>query len=148
MNTASKVQWRKRDPSTVIFILADTMPAFERVNSIQSEKQEVAVGIALVSPILVRSQAVVAREVAGEILIVPIRGKVGDLASIYSFNASGSFIWNLLEFPQTVAQLSTAIAAAFEIELARAEEDVVRFVAEMKSAGLIDVSTAAKASPS
>jgi hypothetical protein len=148
MNTASKVQWRKRDPSTVIFILADIMPTFERVNSIQSEKQEVAVGIALVSPILVRSQSVVAREVAGEILIVPIRGKVGDLASIYSFNASGSFIWNLLEFPQTVAQLSTAIAAAFEIELARAEEDVVRFVAEMKSAGLIDVSTAAKASAS
>jgi hypothetical protein len=148
MNTASKVQWRKRDPSTVIFILADIMPTFERVNSIQSEKQEVAVGTALVSPTLVRSRAVVAREVAGEILIVPIRGKVGDLASIYSFNASGSFIWNLLEFPQTVAQLSTAIAAAFEIELARAEEDVVRFVAEMKSAGLIDVSTAAKASAS
>jgi hypothetical protein len=124
------------------------MPTFERVNSIQSEKQEVAVGTALVSPTLVRSRAVVAREVAGEILIVPIRGKVGDLASIYSFNASGSFIWNLLEFPQTVAQLSTAIAAAFEIELARAEEDVARFVAEMKSAGLIDVSTAAKASAS
>ncbi len=99
---------------------------------------------ALVTPTLIRSQAVVAREVAGEILIVPIRGKVGDLASIYSFNASGSLIWNLLEFPQTVAQLATAIAAAFEIELARAEDDVARFVAEMKSAGLIDVSTAVK----
>jgi hypothetical protein len=103
---------------------------------------------ALVSPTLVRSQAVVAREVAGELLIVPIRGKVGDLASIYTFNASGSFVWNLLEFPQTVTQLATAIAAAFDIELAQAEEDVGRFVAEMKSAGLIDVShTVRKSGP-
>jgi hypothetical protein len=113
---------------------------------LQSEKQEIAVATALTSPTLVRSQAVVAREMAGEILIVPIRGKVGDLASIYSFNASGSFIWNLLEFPQTLAQLATAIAAAFEIELAQAEDDVARFVAEMKSAGLIDVLTAAMTS--
>jgi hypothetical protein len=148
MNTASKVQLRKRGPGTVIFCLGETMPTFERLISIESQKQEIAVGTALISPILVRSQAVVAREVAGEILIVPIRGKVGDLASIYSFNASGSFIWNLLEFPQTVAQLATATAAAFEIELAQAEEDVARFVTEMKSAGLIDVSTAAKASAS
>jgi len=148
VNTASKVQWRKWGPSTVIFILAETMPTFERLNSIRSEKQEIAVGTALVILILIRSRAVVAREVAGEILIVPIRGNVGDLASIYSFNASGSFIWNLLEFPQTVAQLATAIATAFEIELAQAEEDVARFVAEMKSAGLIDFSTTAKASVS
>src|ERR1035438_6162738 len=39
---------------------------------------------------LVRSQAVVARVVAVETLIVPIRAKVGDLASIYSFNRTGS----------------------------------------------------------
>jgi len=39
---------------------------------------------------LVRSQAVVARVVAGEMLLVPIRGKVGDLASIYSFNTTCS----------------------------------------------------------
>ena len=36
--------------------------------------------------IFVRSRAVVARVVAGETLIVPVRAKVGDLASIYSFS--------------------------------------------------------------
>ena len=44
----------------------------------------------------IRSQSVVARVVAGETLIVPIRGKVGDLASIYSFNGTGTLIWKLL----------------------------------------------------
>ena len=88
---------------------------------------------------LVRSQAVVARVVAGETLIVPIRAKVGDLASIYSFNGTGSLIWKMLESPRTVAELVVAVAQAYEVELARAEQDVTSFVSEMKSVGLVEV---------
>ena len=62
--------------------------------------------------ILVRSQSVVARVVAGETLIVPVRAKVGDLASIYSFNGTGSLIWNLLDAPpDSRTQLAAAVAA-------------------------------------
>ena len=89
--------------------------------------------------VLVRSQAVVARVVASETLIVPIRAKVGDLASIYSFNGTGSLIWKLLESPRTVAQLATAVMQAYEVEPAQAERDVASFVNEMKSVGLVEV---------
>jgi hypothetical protein len=88
---------------------------------------------------LVRSQAVVARVVGGETLIVPIRAKVGDLASIYSFNGTGSLIWKLLESPRTVAELAAAVAQAYEVEPAQAEQDVASFVSEMKSVGLVEV---------
>ena len=88
--------------------------------------------------ILVRSESVVARVVAGETLIVPIRAKVGDLASIYSFNGTGSLIWKLLESPRTVEQLATAVAQAYEVEPAQAERDATNFVNEMKSAGLVE----------
>src|SRR5579863_10056198 len=87
---------------------------------------------------LVRSQAVVARVVGGETLIVPVRSKVGDLASIYSFNGTGSLIWKLLESPRTVAQLATAVAQAYEVDSAQAERDVTNFVNEMKSVGLVE----------
>ena len=87
---------------------------------------------------LVRSQSVVARVVAGETLIVPIRGKVGDLASIYSFNGTGTLIWKLLESPRTVAQLAAAVAQEYEVETAQAEQDVTSFVSEMKSVGLVE----------
>ncbi len=86
--------------------------------------------------------AVVARVVAGETLIVPVRAKVGDLASIYSFNGTGTLIWKLLESPRTVAQLATAVAEAYEVDRARAERDVTDFVSEMKSAGLVEVPAA------
>jgi hypothetical protein len=93
--------------------------------------------------VLLRSQAVVARVVAGETLIVPIRAKVGDLASIYSFNGTGSLIWKLLESPRTVEQLATAVAQAYEVDPAQAERDVTNFVNEMKSVGLVEVPAAA-----
>ena len=92
------------------------------------------------SEVLVRSQSVVARIVSGETLIVPIRGKVGDLASIYSFNATGTLIWKLLETPRTVGQLAEAIANEYDVEADHAERDVGEFVSEMKAVGLVEAS--------
>jgi hypothetical protein len=89
--------------------------------------------------IFIRSQSVVSRVVAGETLIVPVRGKVGDLASIYSFNGTGSLIWKMLESPRTIGALVAAVANEFEVERARAEEDVKRFVREVLSVGLVEV---------
>ena len=88
---------------------------------------------------VVRSQSVVSRVVAGETLIVPVRGKVGDLASIYSFNSTGSLIWRLLETAKTVAELAATVALEYEVDLAQAERDVEQFVGEMKAVGLVEV---------
>jgi hypothetical protein len=88
---------------------------------------------------LVRSQSVVARVIAGETLIVPVRAKVGDLASIYSFNGTGSLIWKLLDSPKTVTELAAAVAREYEVDSTRAERDVTEFVGEMKAVGLVEV---------
>jgi hypothetical protein len=90
----------------------------------------------------IRSQSVVARVVAGETLIVPVRAKVGDLASIYSFNGTGSLIWKLLESPKTLSELAAAVAQEYEVETAQAERDVTDFVNEMKAVGLVEVPAA------
>jgi Coenzyme PQQ synthesis protein D (PqqD) len=89
--------------------------------------------------IFVRSESVVARVVAGETLIVPVRAKVGDLASIYSFNGTGTLIWKLLASPRTLAELSTAVAQEYDVDAAQAESDVTSFVIEMKAVGLVEV---------
>lgn len=89
--------------------------------------------------LLIRSRSVVSRVVAGETLIVPVRGKVGDLASIYSFNGTGSLIWQMLDEPRGRAELGRAVAREFEVEPERAQNDVERFVAELFSAGLVEV---------
>jgi hypothetical protein len=45
----------------------------------------------------------------GRNLIVPVRAKVGDLASIYSFNGTGTLIWKLLETPRTLEEIAAAV---------------------------------------
>src|SRR5438552_15944788 len=77
-----------------------------------------------------RSQSVVSRIVAGETLIVSIGGRVGYLASIYSFNGTGSLIWQMLESPRTAVELVEAVAQEFEVERVRAEQDVKGLVRE------------------
>jgi hypothetical protein len=87
----------------------------------------------------VRSRAVASRVVAGETLLVPIRSRVGDLASIYSFNGTGSSIWKLLETPKTVAELVVAVAQEYDADEGRVEKDVKEFLGEMLSVGLAEV---------
>ena len=93
--------------------------------------------------IFVRSRSVVSRVIGGETLIVPVRGNVGDLASIYSFNGTGTLIWKLLASPRTVTELAQAVAREYEVDSAQAERDVMNFVNEMKVVGLVEVPAAA-----
>src|SRR5882724_13031618 len=79
----------------------------------------------------VRSQTVVSRVVAGETLMVPVRGKVGDLASIYSFNGTGSLIWHLLDAPKSLAGLIDAVEREYAVGQEKAQKDVTQFLNDM-----------------
>jgi|SRR4030088_19926 coenzyme PQQ synthesis protein D (PqqD) len=84
-----------------------------------------------------RSSAVVSRHISGETLVVPIRGKVGDLASIYSFNETGSVLWAALEHPASLESLTSLLCQSFDVGWDDARRDAQAFVQEMKSAGLL-----------
>jgi hypothetical protein len=85
----------------------------------------------------VRSDSVVSRVIAGETLVVPIRGSVGDLASIYSLNAVGSTIWQALERPKAIDDLAGLVESEYEVSSAQAQQDVEKFLVEMRAVGLV-----------
>jgi hypothetical protein len=87
----------------------------------------------------VRSDVVVSRLIAGETLVVPVRGGVGDLASIYTFNPTGTTIWAALDSPKDVEELTRLIEQEYEVSGSDARADVVRFLNEMRAAGLVTV---------
>jgi len=99
---------------------------------------ELEVTGAISTELFVRTRSVVSRTVAGETLIVPIRGKVGDLASIYSFNEVGSLIWNLLQTPRQLSELVSAVEKTYDVRMERAEQDVVQFLEDMLVANLVE----------
>jgi len=85
----------------------------------------------------------VARSIAGDTIIVPIRGQTGDLNSIYNLNEVGSFIWNLIDGRTTLSHLVQAVYREFEVTPEAAQEDTVEFVGALESAGIIESSASA-----
>ena len=140
---APKVPLPRGDPFAVISDWDESERGFEAARLLRNpDLRSSNLAMAEKSEKFVRSRDVVARVVGGETLIVPVRAKVGDLASIYSFNGTGTLIWKLLESPRTVSELATEVADEYSVELAQAERDVNEFVSEMKSVGLVEAPAA------
>lgn len=85
----------------------------------------------------VRNSAVVSRKIAEETLIVPIRGGVGDLDSIFSLNPLGSDLWILLESGTTLANMADWVVERYEVAREQAVADVTSFISDLESAGLV-----------
>jgi hypothetical protein len=79
----------------------------------------------------------VSRDVAGEKIIVPIKGHVGDLEGVYTLNELGATIWQLINGQTTARELAEAVKNEYDVGAAEAEKDVVDFLRSLEDAGLI-----------
>ena len=86
-----------------------------------------------------QGECVVTRCVAGETLVLPVRGDIGDLACFYSLNGTGTAIWEALEKPKSFKDLCEVIDGKYEIGRKKTEEDVALFVRDICSLGLAKV---------
>jgi len=84
-----------------------------------------------------RSSRVVSRVIANETLVVPIRGGVGDLDSIFSFNPLGSDLWTLLEKSSSLEEMTSWVTEHYDVTQERALADIQDFVGELVGAGLV-----------
>lgn len=80
-----------------------------------------------------QSEDVVAREIAGEMLLVPIRNNLGDLESIYTLNETGAFIWSKVDGTHTLAEICAAMQVEFEVSEDEAWSDLLEFVSGLVS---------------
>jgi len=80
-----------------------------------------------------RSASIVAREIAGEMILVPIRHNVGDLESIYTLNETAAYIWSLIDGQRTVREIRDKVVAEFEVEEKEAEQDLFELLAQLES---------------
>lgn len=69
---------------------------------------------------------------------MPIRGGVGDLDSIYTFNGAGTKLWALIESGQSVAELARCLQDSYGIEATQAMSDAEDFLRELAAEGLIE----------
>jgi hypothetical protein len=85
----------------------------------------------------VKQDNFVTREIAGETIVVPIRGRTEDLDSIFTLNEQGTLIWNLLDGRTNVSQIVEAISKTYEVTEDEATKDTIDFLTSLEAAGLI-----------
>ena len=84
------------------------------------------------------SPDVVAREIEGELIVVPISalpGGTGD--DLYTFNESGRAIWRRLDGRATLAGIAAALAEEYRTDREAVERDVLGLVSELLSRGIV-----------
>jgi hypothetical protein len=86
------------------------------------------------------SEDVVAREIEGEVIIVPLVSGIGDAEDeLYTLNPTGQAIWQKLDGQRTLKDVAAALADKFDAPLAELENDVLGFASEMTRRGILTI---------
>ena len=79
----------------------------------------------------------VSREVAGEMILVPVRSGPKDVDSIFTLNEVGSVVWRELGAGRNVQQILECVTTEFETTREQDEADVVEFLEALEQRSLI-----------
>lgn len=88
--------------------------------------------------ICVLSEDVVAREIEGDIIIVPLVAGIGDADDeLYTLNETGKAILKKLDGKKSLEQVSVELTDQFSSTAEEIEADVLGFTTEMVSRGIL-----------
>ena len=80
----------------------------------------------------------VLRNVADATIVVPTGKASLDFNGMITLNETGAFLWRLLESDTNEEAMLAAMLAEFEVGEATAKAGIERFVAKLKSEGLLE----------
>ena len=85
-----------------------------------------------------KQEDLLTRKIAGETIVVPIRGKLADMQSIYALNPVAEFVWEQLDGSRSLDEIAGAVVNQFDVGKEQAQSDVREFVSELAAAGLVE----------
>ena len=77
------------------------------------------------------SAEVVAREVGGEFIIIPIASGIGELDEIFTLNDIGRTIWDELDGKKKLKEVVSLLSSKFEGLVKEIEKDVLGLTKEL-----------------
>ena len=78
------------------------------------------------------------REIAGDVLLVPVGKSVYDSNGLYILNETGNFLWEHLETCADENELIQKLLDEYEVTEDEAKEDVAQFLNDLRQLGIID----------
>lgn len=82
---------------------------------------------------------VVCRRIAGETVLVPVRGSAADLRRMYTLSETAAFAWGRFDGARSVARVLEELLEEFDADPAAARADLDEFVALALEEGLLEV---------
>lgn len=84
-----------------------------------------------------KSDRIVSRKVAGETILVPIKGNLADMQKIFSLNKVGDFIWNLIDGKRSISEICKEVMLRFDVDEDILNIDIKSFIKDLIKEGLI-----------
>lgn len=75
----------------------------------------------------------VTREVGNELILVPLTGNIAQMNEMFTLNETGKTIWENMDQVESLEQLKQIILDNFEIDDKTAENDIVKFLAQLEN---------------
>ena len=79
-----------------------------------------------------RNPGFLMRQVAGRYVLAPVGEMAKTFSGMVTMNETGKFLWEKLETDQTVESLAQALVEAYEVDIERATEDVIKYLEPLK----------------
>jgi len=85
-----------------------------------------------IDAVYIPSEDIVAREIEGELIIVPLASGIGDMEDeLYTLNETGRAIWDRLADKKRLRDVAKALSAGFTAPPGEIEKDVVGLAQEL-----------------
>jgi hypothetical protein len=84
------------------------------------------------------SETVVAREIEGEVVIVPLTAGVGTVEdALYSLNKTGQAIWGKLDGKKSLRAIADELTIVYEAQPGEIEQDILGLMQELLKRGIV-----------
>ena len=86
---------------------------------------------------MIIKKELIKREIAGDIILVPVGKTVYDSNGLFALNELGGFIWDLLPNVETEEEILRAILEEYEVSEEEAAGDLAEFLNKLKEMDIL-----------
>jgi hypothetical protein len=84
-----------------------------------------------------KEASIISQEIAGEVILVPIRQSVGEVNSIYTLNETAARVWSLIDGQHTLEEIHQQILSEFDVSDDKAKQDLFELIDQLQQIGAI-----------
>jgi hypothetical protein len=81
--------------------------------------------------------SIITRQIADEVILVPVRANGQDMNSIYTLNVTAARAWDLFQNGKTLGEVQSQLVIEFCVEMEQAWNDLVELVENLEKIGAL-----------